>query len=81
MVAEKPSQEVLGIRQITLGMSDTYILCCSVTHACMLSRFSCVGLFATPWTHTNPLSSSILEELSQARILEWVAISFCRGSS
>ena len=36
-------------------------------------------LFATPWTvaHQAPLSTGIL----QARILEWVAISFSRGSS
>ena len=35
--------------------------------------------FATPWTvaHQAPLSMGIL----QARILEWVAISFSRGSS
>ena len=35
--------------------------------------------FATPWTvvHQAPLSMGIL----QARVLEWVAISFSRGSS
>ena len=40
---------------------------------------SCVWLLATPWTvaHQAPLSMEIL----QARILEWVAISFSRGSS
>ena len=38
-----------------------------------------VWLFATPWTvaHQSPLSV----EFSQARILEWVAISCSRGSS
>ena len=42
--------------------------------ACMLS---CVQLFAIPWpgAHQAPLSMGI----SQARILEWVAISFSRG--
>ena len=45
----------------------------------MLSRFSHVQLFATPWTIAcqTSLSMSIL----QARILEWVAISSSRGSS
>ena len=42
-------------------------------------RSSHVRLFATPWTVANeaPLSMRIL----QARILEWVAIPFSRGSS
>ena len=44
--------------------------------ACVLSR---VQLFATPWTVVcqAPLSMDI----SHARILEWVAISYSRGSS
>ena len=39
----------------------------------------CVRLSVTPWTvaHQAPLSMEFL----QARILEWVAISFSRGSS
>ena len=36
-------------------------------------------LLATPWT-ANPPSSSV-HGISQARILDWVAISFFRGSS
>ena len=46
---------------------------------CMLSpKLSHVWLFATPWTVAQqaPLSMGIL----QARILEWVAIPFSRGS-
>ena len=45
----------------------------------LLSRFRCVQFFATPWTVARqaPLSMGIL----QARILEWVAIPFSRGSS
>ena len=48
-------------------------------HVCVLNRFSPVWLCVTPWTaaHQAPLSMGI----SQARILEWVAISFSRGSS
>ena len=45
----------------------------------MLSHFSYVQLFATPWTVARqaPLSMEIL----LARILEWVAMLFSRGSS
>jgi len=39
---------------------------------------SCPTL-ATPWTVAHPGSS--VHGISQARILEWVAISFSRGSS
>ena len=48
-------------------------------HACMLSRFSHVQLFATPWTvaHLASLSMRIL----QARIVKWVAMPSSRGSS
>ena len=47
--------------------------------ACMLSHFSHIQLFVIPWTvaHQAPLSMGIL----QARILEWVAMPFSRGSS
>ena len=42
-------------------------------YVCMLSHLSHVQLFVTPWTiaHLAPLSG-----ISQARILEWVSISF-----
>ena len=44
----------------------------------MFSCFSHVQLFATPWTVAcQALSMRIL----QARILEWVAMPFSRGSS
>ena len=44
-----------------------------------VKSLSCVWLFVTPWTvaYQAPLPMGIL----QARILEWVAISFSRGSS
>ena len=45
----------------------------------MLSRFSHVQLFATPWTVAPPGSS--VRGIFQARILEWVAISYSRGLS
>ena len=48
-----------------------YCLCCSV--------FSRVQLFATPWTVA--LQASLPMGFSQARVLEWVAMSSSRGSS
>ena len=46
---------------------------------CVLSHFSCVQLFAAPWTVAcqAPLSMGILQE----RILEWVVMLSSRGSS
>ena len=41
---------------------------------------SFIGLFATPWTFVSS-PGSFIHRISQARILEWVAISFSRGSS
>ena len=48
-------------------------------HVCVVSRFSRVQLFVTPWTvtHQAPLTMGIL----QARILEWVAMPSSRASS
>ena len=46
------------------------------TRVCV-HAFSRVQLFATPWT----LPDSSVHGISQARILEWVAISFSRGPS
>ena len=43
---------------------------------CMLSCFRHVWLFVTPWTVAQPDSS--VHRILQARILEWVAMSFSR---
>ena len=45
----------------------------------LVSRFSRVLLFVTPWTVADqaPLSMGLL----QARILEWIAMPFSKGSS
>ena len=43
-------------------------------HACMLSHFSCVCLFASP-------PGSSVQGILQAVILEWVALPSSRGSS
>ena len=47
---------------------------------CMLSRFSHIRLFANPWMVSSSLGSSV-HGILQARILEWAAIAFSRGSS
>ena len=44
-----------------------------------VKSFSRVWLFATPWASSLPGFS--LHGILQARVLEWVAISFSRGSS
>ena len=54
--------------QIISGLSE---------EAKSLSR---VRIFATPWTVCS-LPGSSIHRLFQARVLEWVAISFSRGSS
>ena len=47
-------------------------------YACVLSCFSCVSLY-DPVDYSLPGSS--VQEILQARILEWIAIPFSRGSS
>ena len=54
--------------------SALYIYVC----VSVLSRFSHVQLLATPWTS---LPGSSVHGILQARILEWAAVSFSRGSS
>ena len=62
-----------SFRCTTKWFSYTYVVCCLVTKLCQ-------SLFATPWTVCSlPVSS--VHGISQARILEWVVISFSRGSS
>ena len=45
----------------------------------VLSLFSCVQVFATPWTAALPGSSVF--EILQAKVLEWVTMPYSRGSS
>ena len=63
------------------GKTWIYKYCCNLEKRCvnMWKSFSCVQHFETLRTVARqaPLSMGIL----QARILEWVAISFSRGSS
>ena len=64
---------VLNRQNERVGTSIPQHLCC------VLTRFSYVWLFETPWTvaYQAPLSMGIL----QARMLEWVAMPSSRGSS
>ena len=48
--------------------------------AVFLQLLRCIKLFATPRTAAHPPGSSV-HGISHARILEWDAISFFRGSS
>ena len=59
-------------------ISRSYFLNFFNNHKVKVLLFNCVQLFATPWTVAcqAPLSMEV-----QARILEWVAIPFSRGSS
>ena len=45
-----------------------------------MKSLGCVRLFATPWTDCS-LQGCSVHGISQARILEWVTISFSRASS
>ena len=67
---------------VHLQCGVSFLLCSKVVRlymCCVLSRFSPVRLFATPWTTARqaPLSMGF----SKAGMLEWVAVSSSRGSS
>ena len=47
-------------------------------HTCVLSHFSWVWLFATPWTVAHQV---LLHGILQARKLEWVASALLQGTS
>ena len=70
---EKELETILTFEKI---IAENFPNIRKVCGTCMISH---VRLFATPWTVAcqAPLSMDIL----QARILEWVAISFSKGSS
>ena len=61
-----------GLRQVTsLNLRSLMHCCCSVTQLC--------PALCDPWTVSPPGSS--VHEIPLARILEWVAMPFSRGSS
>ena len=56
------------------------IYVCGVCVCVCVHALICVQFFATPWTVAHQARSSV-HGISQARMLQWVAISFSRGSS
>ena len=65
----------------TYYVSRCLFCSCSVlfkVHACMLSHYSHVQLFAVPWAISCQAPLSMNPGILQARILEWVAIPFFR---
>ena len=64
----------------TQGSPTSRPLCIIILQAwfCRLLLLSRVQLFAVPWTYSLPGSS--LHGILQARILEWIAVPFSRGS-
>ena len=63
------------------GMLPILFVCvCVCACVCTLSHFSCVWFLVTLWTVCSPPGSSV-HEILQARILEWIAMPFSRGSS
>ena len=74
------SFELLSSRSICLLQSLGSLLCSlSIRDKVKVKSLSCVWLFVTPWTVACQAPS--VHGISQARILEWIAISFSRGSS
>ena len=57
----------------------TYTYIIYIHHIYVLSHFNCIRLFATPQTVAHQASLSM--GISQSRIVEWVAMSYSRGSS
>ena len=62
-------------RQVSIYVCGGCVCVCVCVHALI-----CVQFFATPWTVAHQARSSV-HGISQARMLQWVAISFSRGSS
>ena len=65
---------------VSFGISYLSLIFCSLKMRCVLSCFSHVWLFATTWTICFSPGSSV-HRILQAKTLEWVAISYSRGSS
>ena len=62
---------MLTLKSDRLSLSSTVVI---------VESLSSVLPFVTPWTTHSPIGSSV-HRISQARMLEWVAISSSRGSS
>ena len=76
-LGEAMGEAIVLIYSFLVPMEDGWIL--KLGSVCVLSHFICVQLFATPWTVALPGFS--VHGILQARILEWVAMPFSKGSS
>ena len=72
-------KEKEGERAQALDLQANLFKCWLSTGTCILFNCCRVWLFCNPM-HCSPPGSSV-RGILQARILEWVGISFCRGSS
>ena len=79
MFISNPAQVNKQCELVITLMVPEMMVCRMIAKMCYAKLLSCVRLFEKPWAvaHQAPLSLGIF----QARILEWVAISFSRGSS
>ena len=75
MLIQKPASPYLNLKHYFYIYVTDFLM--GVWNAHMLSR---VQLFATPWTVAWPPGSSV-HGIFQAKILQWVAISYFRRSS
>ena len=76
---KKVKPVAISVHWLTWPWNTIFPISQDSERVCILSRFSHVQIFATPWAvaYQAPLSM----ELLQARILEWVAMPSSRGSS
>ena len=58
-----------------------YVCLCVCVCVCVCVSHSVMSDSATPWTVACQAPGSFVHRFLQARILEWVAIPFSRGSS
>ena len=71
-------------RLLTGPKNASVLMSMQLTMKVKVKSLGCVWLFVTPWTvGSSPwnLIGSSIHGIFQARVLEWVAISFSRGSS
>ena len=76
----------IQVHALTHMYAHTYIYMCIYVYICVSTFFVCAYLLSHVWLFITllyycSLSGSPVHGISQARIPEWVAISFSRGSS
>ena len=75
-----PLLEFIPIEREGRKQTDKYVIQCQgVTVVAVIQLLSCVWLFFDPIDYSPPVS--FVHGVFQARILEWIAISFTRVSS